>query len=166
MVKPQPSSEELIARMLDLLLDRNDPERSYVAYDPSDVVVLFVNNMGGMSTLEMGAVVDEALAHLEKSKIVPVRIYNGTFMTTLNAIGFSLSLLNVSQIAHEAGTYVHTVLSLLDAPHASANWPSRSVYPTPEHLANRTRSEKYIEMPKEEKLHEAAAKGQLQGRCT
>lgn len=150
--------------MLNLLLERNDPDRSYVAYGPSDAVVLFVNNMGGMSTLEMGAVVDEALTYLEKSaKIVPVRVYNGTFMTTLNAIGFSLSLLNVTQIAQEAGISTDKVLGFLDAPHASANWPSTSVYPTPEHLSKRTREEKFIDVPKAEKLHETATKGQLHG---
>ena len=163
-MKPQPSSDELIGRMLNLLLDRNDPERSYVAYSSSDAVVLFVNNMGGMSTLEMGAVVDEALTHLERSaKIVPVRIYNGSFMTTLNAIGFSLSLLNVTQIAQEVCITVDKVLDFLDAPHASANWPSRSAYPVPENLAKRTREEKFIEVPKAEKLHENVAKGQLFG---
>lgn len=150
--------------MLNLLLDQKDPERSYVAYDSSDAVVLFVNNMGGMSTLEMGAVVDEALTHLEKSwKIIPVRIYNGAFMTTLNAVGFSLSLLNVTQIAQEAGLSVDKVLELLDAPHASANWPSRSVYQTPKHLAERARKEKFIEIPNAEKVQDNVAKGQLHG---
>ena len=116
--------------MLDLLTNQNDPDRSFVKYNPSDSIVLFVNNMGGMSTLEMGAVVDETLELLEKKNgIIPARIYNGTFMTTLNALGFSLSLLNVSQIAKEACLTVEAVLSFLDAPHASANWPSKSVYP-------------------------------------
>lgn len=82
-VKPQPSSEDLIARMLNLMLDKNDAERSFVIYEPSDAIVLYVNNMGGMSTLEMGAVVDEAMTCLEKQSIIPVRVYNGTFMTTV-----------------------------------------------------------------------------------
>lgn len=153
--------------MLHLLLDRNDPERSYVAYGSSDTVVLFINNMGGMSTLEMGAVADEALTYLEKSaNIVPVRIYSGTFMTTLNAIGFSLSLLNVTQIAQEAGLSTNKVLAFLDAPHASAAWPSRSVYPVPGHLDERTRDKKYVDVPKGGKAQESIAKGQLYGTCT
>ena len=53
--------------MLKLILDMDDPERAFVPFSPSDEVVLFVNNMGGMSTLEMYAIVDDALLQLGKS---------------------------------------------------------------------------------------------------
>lgn len=54
--------------MLKLLLDQNDPYRSFVPFKSTDAVVLLVANMGGMSVLEMGAVVDETLDQLGRSK--------------------------------------------------------------------------------------------------
>ena len=61
---PQPSGEELITRLLDLILKQDDPERSFVKFRDGDDSVLLVNNQGGMSALEMGAVVDETLTQL------------------------------------------------------------------------------------------------------
>lgn len=63
-VRPQPPSDKLIERMLDLMLKQDDPERTFVPFRENDGVVLFVNNMGGMSTLEMYAVVDEVTNQL------------------------------------------------------------------------------------------------------
>ena len=94
-MKPQPNSSELIARMLKLLLDKEDTERAFVPFDKEDSIVLLVNNMGGLSTLEMYAVVDETLLQLKAAGIVPARVFCGSFLTTLNAYGFSLSLLNL-----------------------------------------------------------------------
>ncbi len=65
-VSPQPPPEKLIERMLDLLLNQEDPERAFVPFQENDGIILFVNNMGGMSTLEMYAVVDEATRQLGK----------------------------------------------------------------------------------------------------
>lgn len=82
-------------------------------------------------------------------------------------MGFSLSLLNVSQIAKSSGTDVETVLRFLDAPHASASWPSTSVYSTPEHLKKRKREEKFIDIPKPIQQQESeSAKGHLYGENT
>jgi dihydroxyacetone kinase len=64
---PQPSGEELITRLLDLILKQDDPERSFVKFKDGDDLVLLVNNQGGMSALEMGAVVDETLTQLGMS---------------------------------------------------------------------------------------------------
>ncbi|CAI4436162.1 dihydroxyacetone kinase 2 [Saccharomyces cerevisiae] len=50
---PLPSIPELVSQMLPLLLDE-DEDRSYVKFEPKDDVVLMVNNMGGMSNLELG----------------------------------------------------------------------------------------------------------------
>jgi dihydroxyacetone kinase len=50
---PKPDAEELIRRMLDLILDESDTERSFVKYGSEDQIILFVNNMGGMSPLEI-----------------------------------------------------------------------------------------------------------------
>jgi len=47
-----------------LILKQDDPERSFVKFKDGDDLVLLVNNQGGMSALEMGAVVDETLTQL------------------------------------------------------------------------------------------------------
>ena len=56
----------MITRLLDLILKQDDPERSFVKFKDGDDLVLLVNNQGGMSALEMGAVVDETLTQLGK----------------------------------------------------------------------------------------------------
>ena len=61
---PQPPAEEFIKQMLDLVLNQEDPERAYVKFKNGDELVLLVHNQGGMSALEMGAVVDETLNQL------------------------------------------------------------------------------------------------------
>jgi dihydroxyacetone kinase len=50
--------------MLDLVLKQDDPERSFVEFKKDDEIVLLLNNQGGMSTLEMGAILDEILTQL------------------------------------------------------------------------------------------------------
>ena len=72
---PQPSGEELITRLLDLILKQDDPERSFVKFKDGDDLVLLVNNQGGMSALEMGAVVDETLTQLGMSSF-PSLLHN------------------------------------------------------------------------------------------
>lgn len=54
--------------MMDLILNQDDVERAFVPFDKSrDELVLFVNNMGGMSVLEMYAIVDEVYIYLGSS---------------------------------------------------------------------------------------------------
>ncbi|KAF5388814.1 hypothetical protein D9757_005581 [Collybiopsis confluens] len=95
--------------------------------EEGDTTVLFVNNLGGMSQLEMGAVLTDILARLALSDIHPVRIYCSSFMTSLNAPGFSISLLNVSAINRTPRTSVlhyHPVdvLQFLDDPTEAHSW--------------------------------------------
>lgn len=66
-----PSGEDLIAQMLDLVLNQEDPERSYVKVKKGDEIVLLLNNQGGLSTLEMGAVLDETLTQLGQYRRSP-----------------------------------------------------------------------------------------------
>jgi dihydroxyacetone kinase len=50
--------------MLDLCLKQDDPERSFVKFKDGDDLALLCNNQGGLSALEMGAVLDETLSQL------------------------------------------------------------------------------------------------------
>lgn len=41
--------------MLQYLLDPSDPDRGYVSFAATDEILLLVNNMGGLSQLELAA---------------------------------------------------------------------------------------------------------------
>ncbi len=50
-----------------MLCDQADPERGFVDFShKDDAVVLLVNNYGGLSSLELGALIDEVLSQLGK----------------------------------------------------------------------------------------------------
>lgn len=92
-------------------------------------------------------------------------------MASLNAPGFSISLLNLTHVAKTFASIssepipnaisttsstksqevtsisVEALLELIDAPHASAAWPGGDIYPLPEHLQRRCMGERFIDVP-------------------
>jgi len=56
--------EDLIKKCLSLLCDPADAERAFVKFEHDDSVVLVINNYGGISNLELGALTDEILTQL------------------------------------------------------------------------------------------------------
>ncbi|CAA7268945.1 unnamed protein product [Cyclocybe aegerita] len=147
--------ETLVDEMVGMILGSTEggfvrARKSEEAEEEKDEVVLFVNNLGGMSQLEMGALVDDVPTRLARSRIYPRRIYSSSYMTSLNAPGFSISLLNVSAVQKTYHTQIHNntrvasefaryplidLYDLLDAPTDAplwlgvrAHWPST---PTP-----------------------------------
>ncbi|KAI6111808.1 DAK1 DegV-like protein [Pisolithus croceorrhizus] len=94
---------------------------------PGDATVLFLNNLGGISQLEMGATLEIIRNELATHGISPVRIYSAPFMTSLNAPGFSISLVNVTRIHalvndQTSGEEPIDILALLDAPTDAHSW--------------------------------------------
>ena len=61
-LEQKPKPQDLIAEMLELLLKQDDKERAFTPFQEGDEPILVVNNLGGMSSLELGAVVDEVLS--------------------------------------------------------------------------------------------------------
>lgn len=61
--------EDLISQLLTLICDQNDPERAFVKFIKDDDTVLLINNYGGLSNLELGALTQETLAQLGRSEI-------------------------------------------------------------------------------------------------
>ncbi|KAK4148172.1 Dak1 domain-containing protein [Dichotomopilus funicola] len=109
---------ELVSKMLAQMLDREDKDRAFVHVNSNEVVLL-VNNLGGVSVLELGGIVAEVVAQLEKKyRIRPVRVLSGTFMTSLNGLGFSISLLNV--VNTDIGG--PGMIELLDHPSEAVGW--------------------------------------------
>ncbi|KAL3418910.1 hypothetical protein PVAG01_09131 [Phlyctema vagabunda] len=63
-ISPFPSVEDLISQLLKLVCDPSDPERAFVKFNKDDDVVLLINNYGGLSNLELGALTQETLDQL------------------------------------------------------------------------------------------------------
>jgi len=105
--------------MLSHCLHITDENSRFSKITDEDEVVLLVNNPGGVSPLELSGITNEVIEQLaEKFKITPVRILVGTYMTSLNGMGFSISLLKLEDIrAMET-----TMLELLDAPAEANGW--------------------------------------------
>lgn len=128
---------ELVNKMLKQLLDWKDEDRAFLRVNSNEVVLL-VNNLGGVSVLEMGGITTEVVGQLEKDyNIKPVRIYSGTFMTSLNGLGFSISILNVVN-TNLGGP---SMIQLLDAPSEAAGWTAPIRKETWEAKSSRTRDQ-------------------------
>ena len=80
-LSPVPERSKLIEQMLGLILSTTDKERSFLPLknDGSDEVVLMVNNLGGLSELELAGIAGDAVQHLE-GKVKIHRAMVGTFM--------------------------------------------------------------------------------------
>ncbi|KAG5803890.1 hypothetical protein H9Q71_011528 [Fusarium xylarioides] len=131
LVSPFPTVESVIKSCLDLLCDSSDPERGFCKFAQDDEVLLLVNNYGGLSNLELGALVDEVQQQLASTwSIKPVRCLSGSFETSLNAPGFSISLCNLSASARLCNSTTATLLELFDRPTTAVSWPNL-VRPSP-----------------------------------
>ncbi|TIA47009.1 dihydroxyacetone kinase [Aureobasidium pullulans] len=109
---------DLVEQMLAHMLDEEDKERGFLKVSSEDETVVLINNLGGVSVLEMGGIATEVLDQLKKyHNIRPVRVLVGTFMTSLNGIGFSISLLRLQDTALDK-----SMLQLLDAPSEVTGW--------------------------------------------
>jgi dihydroxyacetone kinase len=112
----------LVKMMLAHMLDTKDHDRSFLKVLPEDSTVLLVNNLGAVSVLELGGITAEVTTQLKSNyRIKPVRVLSGTFMTSLNGLGFSISLLRLSDTRLGSG---RGMLELLDAPSEAVGWSS------------------------------------------
>ncbi|EXK27218.1 hypothetical protein FOXG_13047 [Fusarium oxysporum f. sp. lycopersici 4287] len=106
---------ELVGKMLRQLLDTTDKDRAFLFVNAP--IVLVINNLGGISVLELGAITAVVARQLASEfNIRPVRVLSGTFMTSLNGMGFSITILNL-----EANSS-YDLLELLDAPAEAVGW--------------------------------------------
>jgi dihydroxyacetone kinase len=111
---------ELVKTMLFQILDHNDPDRAFITHNAGDEFVLLINNLGGLSTLELSGITDEVHRQLDDDyQIRPCRVLQGTFLTSLNGLGFSVSLLKVVDTSLGQGK---GMLDLLDAEAQAVGW--------------------------------------------
>ena len=111
---------ELIKIMLSQLLDPHDRDRAFVPISKSDQVVLFINNLGGVSMLELAGITTEVTLQLGNDySLAPVRTISGTFLTSLNGMGFSVSILKLTDTGLGPEK---SMLELLDLPAEAIGW--------------------------------------------
>lgn len=146
-LSPAPSPQELVGQILKYTLDETDPQRGFVHFEPGDETALLVSNFGGMSFLEMGALVDELLEQLERDwKITPARVYNGFLETSLNAPAFSVSVVNITQAAKNCSYSAEQIKEFFDVK-TDTNWESMAG----SQARRRPRSEQFVQAPPVEK---------------
>jgi triose/dihydroxyacetone kinase / FAD-AMP lyase (cyclizing) len=76
-------------------------------------VAVMVNNLGATTNMELAIVARHALLFLEKNRFTVERMYAGTFLSSLDMAGISISVLGVND------DWLH----LLDAPTTAPAWP-------------------------------------------
>lgn len=123
-LSPLPTIQELLSEMVKYLVDPNDEERAYVKFDQGDEIVLLVNNFGGLSALETGAITYQTLDVLKKEwDIAPIRVFSDSFESSLNGPGFSATLLNLTKAAAQLDIPTSELIGYLDAPTTAPSFP-------------------------------------------
>ncbi|NXK87649.1 TKFC cyclase, partial [Formicarius rufipectus] len=105
-------ADEAVEVMLEHMTDPSSA--SHLSLTPGCSVVLMVNNLGGLSCLELGIVAGAAVRCLESRGIRIARALVGSFMTALEMAGVSLTLMVVDE----------ELLRLIDAKTTAMAWPN------------------------------------------
>jgi dihydroxyacetone kinase len=103
------SADSLTEKLLDNILSA-----SHIS--SGEEVALMINNLGATTTMELAIVARRALSYLRSRNITTKRVFMGTFMSSLEMAGISLSLLRLNKER----------LALLDAPTTASAWPNTS----------------------------------------
>ena len=111
----------LVKIMLGQMLDQSDKDRAYVKIEKGEGVMLSINNYGGMSNLELGAVTNEIVLQLESNYgLKPRRIVQGTLFGSLNGPGFIMTVLKLADTGLGGGKQI---IDLVDASVNAVGWP-------------------------------------------
>uniref|UniRef100_A0A8C3K191 Triokinase/FMN cyclase n=1 Tax=Calidris pygmaea TaxID=425635 RepID=A0A8C3K191_9CHAR len=110
-------ADEAVETMLAHMTDPSNASR--LPLSPGASVVLVVNNLGGLSCLELGIVAGAAVRRLESRGVRIARALVGSFMTALEMAGVSLTLLLVDE----------ELVGLIDADTTAMAWPNLAPAP-------------------------------------
>ncbi|NXB59455.1 TKFC cyclase, partial [Struthidea cinerea] len=105
-------ADKAVETMLEHMTDPSNA--SHLSLTPGSSVVLVVNNLGGLSCLELGIVAGAAVRCLESRGICIARALVGSFMTALEMAGVSLTLMLVDE----------ELVGLIDAKTTAMAWPN------------------------------------------
>jgi len=113
-VAPIVTCDEIVEELLKVITSTEEG-RNYLPLARGQTVALMVNNLGSTTPLELASATRHAIKHLAAAYgVTVVRCYVGSFMTSLDMTGFSLTLLKLDG----------ALLPLLDAPAAPVAWPA------------------------------------------
>ncbi|XP_042889906.1 triokinase/FMN cyclase-like [Penaeus japonicus] len=111
------TASEVMTALLDNLT-REDSETRLDLQKGDDVAVI-VNNLGCTSELEMGILRREVVIQLKQRGINPLRVYQGSLMTSLDMKGVHIAVLRILDPSWVA---------FLDAPTTALAWPTPIIY--------------------------------------
>ncbi|XP_033917506.1 triokinase/FMN cyclase [Melopsittacus undulatus] len=115
------TADEAVEMMLTHMTDPSNA--SHLPLSPGASVVLVVNNLGGLSCLELSIMAGAAVRCLERRGISITRVLVGSFMTALEMAGVSLTLMLVDE----------ELLGLIDAKTTAMAWPNVATAPATSH---------------------------------
>ncbi|XP_063426265.1 triokinase/FMN cyclase-like isoform X2 [Mytilus trossulus] len=104
------SANEAVRMMIDHMTDPNNNSRLEVK--AGDKVACMINNLGGTSVLELNIIAREAILLLESRGVEVERVYCGSFTTSLEMAGISITLLHLDD----------TLRNCLDAETSAPGW--------------------------------------------
>ncbi|XP_056156247.1 triokinase/FMN cyclase [Lampris incognitus] len=107
-------ADEVVKIMIDHMTNPNS--QSHLPLKSGDRVIVCVNNLGALSCLEMAVVTRAVVICLEGRGMAVARLMSGSFMTSLEMAGVSLSLMKANQ----------ETLKLFDAETSAPAWPNLS----------------------------------------
>ena len=85
------------------------------SFSQVDRVALMINNLGATTEMELAIVARHAVFFLERNRFIVERIYAGTFLSSLDMVGVSISVLGLSD----------KWLRWLDAPTSASAWSNQ-----------------------------------------
>ncbi|KAF3109534.1 hypothetical protein TWF706_001403 [Orbilia oligospora] len=102
-----------VSKVLSYLLSPSSP----VSFHKKDTIAVLINNLGGLSILELNVIAQEVLTQLSNvpQQFTISRKYIGSFMTSLDGPGFSITILK-----HD-----DEILGLLDEQTEVQAWPKQ-----------------------------------------
>lgn len=116
---PLQPADEIADQLIEAILSARQ-------WAPGERVAVLVNNLGATTPMEMAIFARRVLHVLASRNLVVERVYCGTFMSSLDAAGVSLSFLRLD----------NERLRRLDAPTTAPAWPTFS-HQRPEPLSSR-----------------------------
>ena len=115
---PLRTADELTEMLLTEIL-------KYGRFDPEERVAMMINNLGATTEMELAIVARHATGFLVSKGFIVERIYAGTFLSSLDMAGISISVLGLND----------DWLRWLDAATSAPAWPNMSKQPPPRRQA-------------------------------
>lgn len=123
------SVNPLVNHMLQLLIHPKDEDYQYLTFDKNKInpVILLINNYGGTPSIEFNVIIKETVESISTHfpHIQLERVLSGSFVTSLNMLGFSLSLIRLDYKNNNNDLSPQKlILDLLDLPVQVPGWPN------------------------------------------